>query len=285
MGKGENMSSIKTENIILFNLNRTANIMDSLTYRLSTGKKINSSKDDPCTWVTSLSSHSAFNCLDSVNSSLNMIATNIRIADATMDTIGNYLDTMISQLEMIISNYPPCPPGSPERAELLKNFNFLHQQIDQVTSPPDHEGAKKIMSDPSVVAGAGDWEIIVGEHGVRKTIHSQQVHTGPTGLNISELPESATDSEIIDALKNLKSAKDTLEQRRLGLATDAASIPRWQEHNKRMANFHRNRTERIENANIAEVAAQIRIGELKHALNIEMIRSITKARSQLIELL
>jgi flagellin-like hook-associated protein FlgL len=278
------MSSMKIEKVALFNLNRITNVMDSLTYRLSTGKKINSSKDDPCTWVTALNSHSAFNCLDSVNSSLNMIATNIRIADVSMDTIGDCLDNMSSQLEMIINNYPPCPPGSPERAELLKNFNFLRQQIDQVTSQPDHEGAQKIMSDPSVVSGAGDWEIIVGENGVRKTIHSQQVHTGPTGLNIPELPESATDSEIVDAFKNLQSAKGTLEQRRRGLACDAASIPRWQEHNTRMANFHRNRAERIENADMYEVTAQIRIGELKHALNIEMIRSITTARSQLLEL-
>ncbi|MGA1874714.1 MAG: flagellin [bacterium] len=279
------MSSIKIENVALFNLNRITNIMDSLTYRLSTGKKINSSKDDPCTWVTALNSHSAFNRLDSINSSLNIIATNIRIADVTMDTIGDYLDNMISQLEMILDNYPPVPPGSPERSELLKNFNFLRQQIDRVTSPPDHEGAKRIMSDPSVVAGAGDWEIIVGENGIRKTIHSQQVHTGPTGLNIPELPESVTDSEIIEAMKNLQSAKDTLEQRRLGLASDVVSIPRWREHNTKMANFHRNRAERIENADMPEVAAQIRVGELKHALNIEMIRSITKARSQLIELL
>lgn len=259
--------------------------MDSLTQRLITGKKIASPKDNPSAWEKASTSNAAFNRLQSINSSLNMIAMNIRIADTTMDTIGDDLDIMQSQLEMMINNYPSFPQDSPERAELIKDFNELRTQIDQMTMPSEDEGAKKIMSDPAVVTNAGDWEIMVGENNAKKTIHSQQVHTGPTGLNIPELPENATDSEIVEAIANLRTAKGTLEQKRMGLEKDAAGIARWLEHNTKTANFHRNRAERIENADMNEVAAQIKSVELRHSLSIELIRSITETQSQLIALL
>lgn len=279
------MSNIPIEtNQALFNYNRLTKTMDSLTQELSSGKKIASPKDNPSAWEKASTSNAAFNRLQSINSGLNMIAMNIRIADTTMGTIGDHLDTMKSQLEMMINNHPPFPQDSPERAELIKGFNDLRTQIDQMTMPSDDEGAKKIMADPAVVTDAGDWEIIVGEHNVKKTIHSQQVHTGPTGLNIPELPENATDSEIVEAIANLRTAKDTLEQKRMGLGKDAAGIARWLEHNTKTANFHRNRSERIINADMNEVAAQIKSVELRHTLTIELIGSITDTQSQLIAL-
>lgn len=280
------MPSIKIGiNQALFNLKGLNKTMDSLTQRLSTGEKINTPKDNPSAWAAASNSHSAFNRLQAINSGLNMVAMNIRIADTTMGTIDDYLEKMKSQLNRIIKNYPPFPPDSPERAELLKGFSAFRKQIDQMTLPPPEEDAKKIMADPSVVPGAGDWEVMVGENGVRKTIHSQQVHTGPEGLDIPELPEEPTDAEIADAAANLRTAKDTLVQKRAGLAFDAVGIARWQSHNTRTANFHRNREEKIKNVDMNEVAAQIKSVEVRQALTIEIIRGITENQSQLTALL
>jgi len=278
------MPSIKIGmNQALLNLNGLNKKMDSLTQRLRTGEKINSSKDNPSAWEAVNNSHSTFNRLQAINSSLDMVAINIRIADTTMATIGDYLDNMEGQLEMIIKRYPPFPPGSPQRTESLEGFNAFRKQIDQLTFAPD-EGAKKIMADPSVVADAGDWDIIVGENSAKKTIHSRQVHTGPEGLNIPELPETATDSEIAEAVANLRTAKNTLEQNRAGLAIDTAGIARCLDRNTKTANFHRNRVERIKNADMNEVAAQIKSVELRQTLTIEIIRGITENQSQLIAL-
>lgn len=54
-----------------------------------------------------------------------------------------------------------------------------------------------------------------------KAIRNQQVHTGPAGLNIPELPEDATDDEIIAALANLEAAQKRLFAKRQALAEDA----------------------------------------------------------------
>ena len=271
-------------NQTISNLKRLTRTMDMLTHRLSTGRKINAPKDDPSAWASAKKSLSAFNHLESINSSLDMIAMNVRIADITMETIGSYLIDMKSKLEMIKNNDPPLPLTSQERVGMIRDFNNLRNLIDQMTIPPE-EGAKKILSDPSVVPVAGDWEILVGENNARITIHSRQVHTGATGLNIPQLSESATDLEIEAAINNLQTAKDTLEQRRVGLAMDMNSITRWQEHNKKMITFHRDRTEKLQNADLNELSAQILSVELKHDLSIEVLRGITENQSQLTKLL
>ncbi len=279
------MSSIKIgTNQALFHLNSLNKRMDSLTQRLSTGKKINSNEEDPSAWAASRSSHATFNLLQSINSSLDMVAMNVKIADTTMETIGDYIENMKGRLETIVNNDPPFLMDSPQRIEMIDGFNELRGQIDQMTNSSE-EGARKIMSDPSVVSDAGDWEVIVGENIAKRTIHSRQVHTGPEGLNISELAETVTDSEIVEAIANLKSAKETLEQKREGLGIDAVGIARWQEHNTKIANFYRRRAEKIENANLDEVAAQIKSGELKRELTIEGIKSITETQATLIEFL
>lgn len=54
----------------------------------------------------------------------------------------------------------------------------------------------------------------------QQAIRNQQVHTGPAGLNIPELPEDASDDEIRAALVNLDEAGTTLLAKRRALAED-----------------------------------------------------------------
>jgi len=58
----------------------------------------------------------------------------------------------------------------------------------------------------------------------RKAIRSQQVHTGPAGLNILELPEDASDEDIFAALANLETVKIKLLSKRKALAEDAQEV-------------------------------------------------------------
>lgn len=57
-----------------------------------------------------------------------------------------------------------------------------------------------------------------------KAIRNQQANTGPVGLNIPELPEDASDDEILAALANLDAAKTKLFAKRRALAEDAEEL-------------------------------------------------------------
>jgi len=132
----------------------------------------------------------------------NEVANSIKSADTTMGEIGKKLDSMKADLEVIVKNFPPFPPGSNERIKFLRNFNSLRQQIDAMTMPRPYETA--------TIA-----------------IKVQGLNTGPTGLNIPALadsPPAATDHQIYQAITNLAAARKTLDQSRTGLAGEAVTL-------------------------------------------------------------
>jgi hypothetical protein len=158
-------------------------------------------------------------------SKINSVAATVRGADAVMQKIEIQIDQMKDQLLEHVKQYPPYDKASAERIRLLKQFIGFRKQIDQLTFPPDNYGAMKIMADPSRTSDAGDWEIELDNNdGNQTTIHSQQVHSGPEGLNIHKLPDEASDDEIYDAIENLDSAKEILSQRRNALSVDFRNI-------------------------------------------------------------
>jgi hypothetical protein len=106
----------------------------------------------------------------------------------------------------------------------MKRFSVFRHQIDQLTFPPDSPGAAYIMADPSISGSAGDWKVDIDDNNHQMTIRRQLVHTGPEGLNIPELPETATDEEIQIALETLDSAKVLIGHRRSDLAADFKQI-------------------------------------------------------------
>ena len=157
-------------------------------------------------------------------SKINLIAATVRGADKAMHKIEEQIDQIKAQLLEQVKHYPPFGKGNEERVKLMKLFSAFRKQIDQLTMPADNYGVMKIMADPSSTNDAGDWDIDLDTQGNHMTLHSQQVHTGPDGLNIPELPGEATDDDIYAAINNLESAHATLGLRRSELASDFEQI-------------------------------------------------------------
>jgi len=170
--------------------------------------------------ITKGAFYSRLTAVQDVKTKLNEVAGSIRKADVTMDTIGRILAKMKSHLETIVKNYPPFPKDSSERVRMLEGFAALKREIQRLTVPPDDDGAARIMGDPAAVPDAGDWEVAVGGSGQKMVIHSQPVHTGPSGLDIPDLPNDATDEEVAMMAKKINTAEKTLQLRRSGLATN-----------------------------------------------------------------
>jgi hypothetical protein len=83
--------------------------------------------------------HSELLELQKINDSWNDIAQKKRINDKMFNKVENYVDHLKEQLERIIKNFPPFPPGSEERMQLLRNFAAFRRLIDQLTIPPPEE--------------------------------------------------------------------------------------------------------------------------------------------------
>jgi flagellin-like hook-associated protein FlgL len=271
------------QNMALSSFDRTGKAMDKLGQQLTTEKKINSSKDDPVIWAKSQQDSLVYKGIQKVNDDLNVVATSVRNADTAMGTINTYVEQMKTQIDAIVKNYPPYPPGSQERIKFLRMFNGLRSQIDELSAPTDDKGGRQIMADPSVASG--DWTFPIGSDGTTVTIRKQEVHTGTTGLNIPALADTATDADIAAARANLDAAQGTLAARRANLGTDASTITRSQDYNTEIVKVNQSDAETWTAADMNEVTANYKSVELKNALALQAVSNLTTMQSQLLELL
>ncbi|NTW65164.1 MAG: hypothetical protein HGB21_02450 [Nitrospirae bacterium] len=206
-----------------FPFNRVDSVADPAIRQTNAGKDIGTPKNDPVPLQKHDGSRAALGERQTINASLNNAAMSIRTADRTMQTIGGHISSMRAQLDIIVKHYPPFLTTSPERVRALRSFSAFRREIDAMTLPPRNDGAAKIMADPAVFPQAGNQTIAVGMGGAG-TLQGQQVHTGPSGLNIPALTDTATDAEVNAAIKSLDAAQTTLGLRRAGLSSDAANL-------------------------------------------------------------
>jgi flagellin-like hook-associated protein FlgL len=263
---------------ILYSLKLINRGFETVTTQLATGKKINSPKDDPAAWASIRRNRNEFDNYTAVNNSLNSVATSVKIADSSMSAIGKTMVEMRNSLETISGKTPPLPIGDTQRTQLIQSYNEMRGQIDQLASPSD-EGARKVLNGPD------DWSISIGPNGMVRTIRKEEVHVGPTGLNIPELNANSTDAEIQQALDSLTTAKGTLQTRQQMLQLDSVAIARAQEYNGTLATAHLSQAENAEAADPNEAAAIVKSLELRQTLSEQSLKILSDAENRILQLL
>ena len=256
----------------LSNLNRPTQTAGSMPRKLSVGKGNSPSGNTPSESVAVNQTHYNFTKLQAVNATFNALAANIRTADRAMDTVEKKINRMEGELRTHVKNFPPFLPGSEARIKLLKNFSLFRKQIDQLNIPPDSDYALEIISDSSHKPESGVWEVVVGGNGPRKAIHSHEIHTGPTGLDIPELPENASDDRLEEAIFKMGNAKDIVKRARATLSRDTLEMSHLKEDITPVGDM-------------PEFVAEHKSIEVKHVLASKSETSLTGTQSQLVHLL
>ena len=260
-----------------FSQSRPAKTFDSLSHRLSTNKIAMSSKDGSRGSTEPLKGHFGVDKLETIHSRFNSVARTIRVADENMGKIENYIDRMKAELQRIIKNYPPFPPGNEERVKRLKSVNAFRRLIDQLTiPPPNEEFAAKTVPDHDVVSKTNNSQKMPGENKLHQT--------GPEGLGIPQLPEGADDEEVHAFIEKLDAAREMLGQMRVEFAAGAAKIAESYEGETEDAGTYPSYGEEIKSAD-TEAEAELKSRELGYALAIEPGMTLTEAQSQLLSLL
>ncbi len=88
---------------------------------------------------TLIQNHSKWSELQRINDSLNEVAQKKQTSDKILNQVEDYIDRMKAELERIIKNFPPFPPGSEDRIEMLRKYVGFRKLIDQLTIPPPEE--------------------------------------------------------------------------------------------------------------------------------------------------
>ena len=158
------------------------------------------------------------------NASFNKIAQSIAKVDQTMEQMATRINKMSQKLQAFRKIYPPYPPGSEERVELLKKFSAFRKQIEKLSYPPQDEGAQKIIAQPGELNQNGGWEPKINGTKENFKIHSITAHPEAGGLDIPRMSKAVRDEEIIDIIGRLGKAYENLQTQRKTLADDAGKI-------------------------------------------------------------
>jgi hypothetical protein len=138
--------------------------------------------------------------------------------DRAMEAAITTIEEMKKTLTSIIKDFPPYPVGSEERVHRLRDFAALRAMIERLTIPPEkeiqwlaaarHDGEPQVQND--------QWVLVIEPGGSTRTVRKEDVHVGPSGLNIPELapPEVVDDRSIEQALQQLDRAGTTIQERR-----------------------------------------------------------------------
>ncbi|WP_224983692.1 hypothetical protein [Geomonas agri] len=124
------------------------------------------------------------------NERQNTTAAAIRETDKVAQELGQKIDKLKQPLETIVKNFPPFAPQDKERVKLLRSYNALRKEIDELTLPPP----------PSVVEA-------------RKQVALPE----PLGMN-------ADDSQIADHVDKLDAAAQSLTGLRGDIAAATANF-------------------------------------------------------------
>jgi hypothetical protein len=181
------------------------------------------------------------------NEQLNEIAKRIRHDDSLLETKHDYIAKIKSQLERIVKNYPPFPPGSEERVRILRSVKAFRSQIDQLTIPP--------VKDGSAPASAAT----------------------PAELSLPNLHENSTDAEVRAAVDNLTSEGKSLEGKRKELAANANRIMNSPEFTGNIAGFA--------STDLTESSAEKKSSAVKESLAVYSGSGLTNVQIPLNELL
>lgn len=162
----------------------------------------NAQQNDDLVAISVQGSSSTMGRLDSFLEEKNLLAKNIRgIADSlakAIDVVGGMNET----LAKIVKNYPPFPPDSSERKELLMSYISLRKEILGMTFPPPPQ--------PLYEKNTSIWDKI------------GSVENGTIASSVPRLSATASDAEVIAASRavtQLGSAVTTAQSELVGFVT------------------------------------------------------------------
>jgi hypothetical protein len=228
---------------------------ESLSLKLHTGPRAKESTSEGRVH----SGRAVLRRLQAINASLSETATKVRAADQVMDTIGRYIEQMKAQLERIIKNYPPFPPGSEERVKVLRSYNAIRKQMDQMTFPSRDRTA---TTDPMPATTTRDQKAGAENH---RTLSLKD-------LNLPEVSDMANDQEIAAAVRSLTGVDEILQENRAKLATETLGITFPEIANQKWMALQTDEKE-IE-SDLSEDAAALKSRELLHILRTETTKNV-----------
>ncbi len=270
----------------LLSLQQTSDLMSQTQERLATGNKVNSAIDNPSSYYTAQSLNNRASDLNSLLDSMGQAISTIQAADEGIEAITSFVE----QAKAVATSALDAK-GHTERAEYMKQFNEIRNQIDKLAKDSGYKGVNLIGGDSLTVTFNEDRTSNI-------TITGKDAST--TGLGIVEAkdwgkvddddagatPEElkAQDKAINDAIDNITKATSTLRAMSSDLGNYYSIVETREDFTENLVNVLEEGADKLTLADMNEESANMLALQTRQQLAINSLSLASQAAQSVLSL-
>ena len=272
------LNSINTNTaalVALQNLMLTQNDLSNTQNIISTGKKVNSAKDNGAVWSIAQTMQGKVTALDSVQDSLNRAQSTIDVAMSA----GQQVSDLLTQMKAKVLAASDTSLDTTSRTALNEDFKSLRDQITKVTSNADFNGINMVKSAGTTVYALGN------DSGSSKmTVAAEDLSLGGANVTLSATASfasaTAASAYIVTIDSNLTNVNTALTK--LGTGSNA-----MMDHLKFVKSLQNSLTTGISNlvdADMAAESAKLQALQTKQQLGVQALSIANQSTSIMLSL-
>ena len=261
--------------VALTNLMDTQNSLAATQNIISTGKKVNSAKDNGAVWSIANTMQGKVDALDSVTDSLNRAQSTIDVAMSA----GEQVSDLLTQMKAKALAASDSSLDTTSRTALNEDFKSLRDQIANVVTNADFNGINMVKSGGTTIYA------LANDTGSSKlTVLAQDLSLGGTNVGVSaaaSFSSAATASAFITTIDTSLTAVNTALTK-LGTGSNALAS-----HEKFVGALQSSLTSGISNlvdANMASESAQLQALQTKQQLGVQALSIANQSTGILLSL-
>jgi len=261
--------------VALQNLSVTQNELQSTQNIISTGKKINTAKDNGAVWSIAQTMQGKVASLDAVQDSLNRAQSTIDVAMSA----GQQVSDLLTQMKAKVLAASDTSLDSTSRVALNEDFKSLRDQIGKVVNNADFNGVNMIKS-----GGVTVYALANDSGSTRMTVAAEDLSLG--GPNIS-LSATASFNSATSASSYIGTIDSDVQRVNAALTKLGTGSNALADHLKFVKNLQDSLTTGISNlvdADMAAESAKLQALQTKQQLGVQALSIANQSTSIMLSL-
>ena len=270
----------------LLSLQQTSDLMSQTQERLATGNKVNSAIDNPSSYYTAQSLNNRAGDLNSLLDSMGQAISTIQAADEGIEAITSFVE----QAKAVATSALDAKDHT-ERAEYMKQFNEIRDQIDKLAKDSGYKGVNLIGGDSLTVTFNEDRSSNI-------TITGKDASTAGLGIveakdwgkvadaDVGATPEElkAQDKAINDAIDNITKATSTLRAMSSDLGNYYSIVETREDFTENLVNVLEEGADKLTLADMNEESANMLALQTRQQLAINSLSLASQASQSVLSL-
>ena len=261
--------------VALSNLMNTQNSLATTQNIISTGKKINSAKDNGAVWSIANTMQGKVSALDSVEDSLNRAQSTIDVAMSA----GTQVSDLLTQMKAKALAASDTSLDTTSRTALNEDFKSLRDQITAVVNNADFNGINMVKSAGTTLAA------LANDTGSSKlTVAAEDLSLGGANVTLSATASFSSASSASAYISTLNTDLNNVNTALTKLGTGSNALSSHLKFVQSLQNSLTTGISDLVDADMASESATLQALQTKQQLGIQALAIANQSSSSLLSL-